>query len=103
MKIKNIGRKIIGFGQTSVLPDETAHIPDSFKDVVLDTYVALGIVSIIEPAKDKGETKTDKGGKTDKCGKTDKGGKTDGKGGKTENTETTENTDTDEETEAGKE
>ena len=40
MKIKNIGRKIIGFGQTSVLPDETAHIPDSFKDVVLDTYVA---------------------------------------------------------------
>lgn len=44
MKIKNIGRKIIGFGQTSVLPDETAHIPDSFKDVVLDTYVALGIV-----------------------------------------------------------
>ena len=54
MKIKNIGRKIIGFGQTSVLPDETAHIPDSFKDVVLDTYVALGIVSIIEPAKDKG-------------------------------------------------
>ena len=97
MKIKNIGRKIIGFGQTSVLPDETAHIPDSFKDVVLDTYVALGIVSIIEPAKDKGETKTDKGGKTDKCGKNN------GKGGKTENTETTENTDTDEETEAGKE
>ncbi len=97
MKIKNIGRKIIGFGQTSVLPDETAHIPDSFKDVVLDTYVALGIVSIIEPAKDKGETKTAKGGKTDK------GGKNNGKGGKTENTETTENTDTDEETEAGKE
>ena len=97
MKIKNIGRKIIGFGQTSVLPDETAHIPDSFKDVVLDTYVALGIVSIIEPAKDKGETKTDK------VGKTDKGGKNNGKGGKTENTETTENTDTDEETEAGKE
>ena len=97
MKIKNIGRKIIGFGQTSVLPDETAHIPDSFKDVVLDTYVALGIVSIIEPAKDKGETKTDKGGKTDT------GGKNNGKGGKTENTETTENTDTDEETEAGKE
>ena len=97
MVIKNNGRKIIGFGQTSVLPDETAHIPDSFKDVVLDTYVALGIVSIIEPAKDKGETKTDKGGKTDR------GGKNNGKGGKTENTETTENTDTDEETEAGKE
>ena len=60
MKIKNIGRKIIGFGQTSVLPDETAHIHDSFKDVVLDTYVALGIVSIIEPAKTRAKRKQTK-------------------------------------------
>lgn len=94
MKIKNIGRKIIGFGQTSVLPDETAHIPDSFKDVVLDTYVALGIVEVIETAKEKTDTKTGKGGKGGKSG-----------GGK--NTETEETAETETETngdaETGKE
>lgn len=88
MTIKNIGRKIIGFGQTSVLPDETVTIPDEYRSVVTDTYVPLGIVQVIETTKEKTETKTGKSGKVGKTG-----------GGKTETTET----ETDEETEAGKE
>lgn len=86
MKIKNIGRKIIGFGQTSVLPDQTATIPDTFKEnPTLLTFVELGYVEVIEE-----KTKTN-------TGKNSKGSKTGG--GKTETTET----ETDEETEAGKE
>ena len=94
MTIKNIGRKIIGFGQTSVLPDEPVTIPDTYKSIVLDTYVALGIVEVIETAKEKTDTKTGKGGKGGKSG-----------GGK--NTETEETAETETETngdaETGKE
>lgn len=60
MIIKNTGRKIIGFGQTSVLPEQTVTIPDTYKSTVLDTYVALGIVKVVN----KTETKTGKAVKT---------------------------------------
>lgn len=57
MIIKNTGRKIIGFGQISVLPEQTVTIPDTYKSTVLDTYVALGIVAIVNKTTDKTETK----------------------------------------------
>lgn len=60
MIIKNTGRKIIGFGQTSVLPEQTVTIPDTYKSTVLDTYVALGIVAIVNKTTDKTETKAAK-------------------------------------------
>lgn len=89
MVIKNIGRKIIGFGQTSVLPDQTVTIPDTYKSFVTDTYVALGIVEVVNTSAEK-------------ANKTGKGVKTSGK--KTDNAETDSvSTDADGETEAGKE
>lgn len=62
MKVKNNGRKIIGFGQTSVLPGETVDIPDTFKgNATLETFKALGYIEVVEdkPKQDKGS----KGGK----------------------------------------
>ena len=72
MKIKNIGRKIIGFGQTSVLPGQTVTIEDSFKDnETLKTFIALGFVEVVEAKNtDKGNAGKGKGGKSDK-GKTE--------------------------------
>ena len=60
MVIKNNGRKIIGFGQTSVLPGQTVTIEDSFKDnETLKTFIALGFVEVIEAkSPDKGKTET---------------------------------------------
>ncbi len=72
MVIKNNGRKIIGFGQTSVLPGQTVPIEDSFKNnETLKTFIALGFIEVIETkTTDKGNTNKGKGGKSDK-GKTD--------------------------------
>lgn len=72
MVVKNNGRKIIGFGQTSVLPGQTVTIEDSFKDnETLKTFIALGFVEVIEAkSPDKGNTGKGKGGKSDK-GKTE--------------------------------
>lgn len=89
MIIKNIGRKIIGFGQTSVLPDQTATISDTYKSFVTDTYVALGIVEVVNTS-------------VEKTNKTGKGVKTSGK--KADNVETDfVGTEADGEIEAGKE
>lgn len=65
MVIKNNGRKIIGFGQTSVLPGQTVNIEDSFKEnETLKTFIALGFVEVIEAkSNDKGNTGKSKGGK----------------------------------------
>lgn len=93
MIIKNTGRKIIGFGQTSVLPEQTVTIPDTYKSTVLDTYVTLGIVAVVNKTTDKTETKTEKAAKTS--------------GKKTTNAEVKtsdeDETKADEETEVGKE
>ena len=72
MVIKNNGRKIIGFGQTSVLPGQTVTIEDSFKDnETLKTFIALGFVEVVEAKNtDKGNAGKGKGGKSDK-GKTE--------------------------------
>lgn len=72
MVIKNNGRKIIGFGQTSVLPGQTVTIEDSFKDNdALKTFIALGFVEVVEAkTADKGTAGKGKGGKSEK-GKTD--------------------------------
>ena len=49
MVIRNKGRKIIGFGQTSVLPGETVTISDTFNgNDTLETMKALGYIEVIE-------------------------------------------------------
>lgn len=66
MKVKNNGRKIIGFGQTSVLPGETVEIPDTFKgNATLETFKALGYIEVVadKPAKTEKTDKGNKGGK----------------------------------------
>ncbi len=75
MVIRNTGRKIIGFGQISVLPGETATIPDTFKEnETLETFKALGYIEVIE-SKPTGKGKN-AGGKSDKGKTPDKGGET---------------------------
>ncbi len=91
MRVKNIGHKIIGFGQTTVLPGETVTIPDTFNgNPTIATYEALGYITVIE---DKTAAKTG-----DKTEKTAKGGKS-----KTAGTTDETTTETDGEAEAGKE
>lgn len=75
MVIRNKGRKIIGFGQTSVLPGETATIPDTFKgNETLETLKTLGYIEVIEnKATGKGKNA---GGKSDKGKPTETGSET---------------------------
>lgn len=75
MVIRNKGRKIINFGQISVLPGETATIPDTFNaNETLETLKALGYIEVIE-SKSAGKGKN-VGGKFDKGKIPDKGSET---------------------------
>lgn len=58
MKIKNIGGKIIGIGEVTVLPGETKEIPKMYEtNPVLEVYKNRGIAELIgKPAK---QVKTD--------------------------------------------
>lgn len=75
MVIRNKGRKIINFGQISVLPGETATIPDTFNaNETLETLKALGYIEVIESkTTSKGKNA---GGKSDKGKTPDKGSET---------------------------
>ena len=57
MKIKNIGNKIIGLGETTVLPNEIAKVPPEFEhSPILDIYVKCNLAEIIdEPAEESAE------------------------------------------------
>jgi len=49
MKVKNIGNKIVGFGNVFILPGEEADISDSFKENgAYNAYIDLGLVVEVE-------------------------------------------------------
>lgn len=60
IKVTNLSStKIIGFGETVILPEETKEIPVNYeKNPMLDTYKDLGFIKI-DGAKTKAKTKTD--------------------------------------------
>lgn len=56
MVIRNRSRKIIGFGNVNVLPDQTEEISDEFRNnATLATYVNLGFVEIVSGAQEREE------------------------------------------------
>jgi len=58
MKIKNIGKKIIGIGDVTVLPGKTEEIPKTFeRSPILEIYKKMGIAEISgKPASNKSNT-----------------------------------------------
>jgi len=49
MKLRNNSNKIVGIGGTTILPEDVAEIPTAFeKNPIIDTYVNMGICTIIE-------------------------------------------------------
>lgn len=69
MFVKNTSKKIIGFGQTSVLPGQEIEIADSFKgNPVVAAYEALGFIQICkeQPAKKQEAPAEEKKGKKSK-------------------------------------
>lgn len=59
MKIKNIGKKIIGIGEVTVLPGKTEEIPQDFeRSPILEVYKRMGIAEIT--GKPTGKQKTTK-------------------------------------------
>lgn len=51
MKIENIGGKIIGIGDVTVLPGETKDVPEAYeRSPILAAYKSLGIARIIGEA-----------------------------------------------------
>lgn len=56
MVIRNRSRKIIGFGNVNVLPEQTEEISDAFLgNATLDAYVNLGFVEIVSGAQSREE------------------------------------------------
>lgn len=62
MKVKNIGNKIVGFGNVFILPNEEVEINDSYKNSgAYKAYTDLGLIAVVEEkttsktAKNKGE------------------------------------------------
>lgn len=61
MVIRNRSRKIIGFGNVNVLPEQTEEISDAFLgNATLDAYVNLGFVEIISGEQTREEVATPK-------------------------------------------
>jgi hypothetical protein len=60
IKVTNLSStKIIGFGETAILPEETKEIPASYENnPILETYKDLGFIKI-EGTKTKAKTKAD--------------------------------------------
>lgn len=49
MVVKNTSGKVIGFGQSVILPGQKAEVADSFeKNPVVDTYKALGFIEVVK-------------------------------------------------------
>lgn len=49
MVVKNTSGKVIGFGQSVILPGQEAEVADSFaKNPVVDTYKALGFIEVVK-------------------------------------------------------
>lgn len=48
MKIRNIGSKIIGIGEETVLPGEVKEVPKAFeRSPILEVYKEIGMAEII--------------------------------------------------------
>jgi hypothetical protein len=59
MFYKNIGKKVMGFGSLTLLPDEVKELPDGFneKHPTVKFYIAKGWLKPAENPKDKAEAK----------------------------------------------
>lgn len=52
MKLKNVGNKVIGIGEVTVLPGETKEIPVAYeRSPILEVYKNIGIAEIIGKPK----------------------------------------------------
>ncbi|MFG6334792.1 MAG: hypothetical protein K1W20_04875 [Lachnospiraceae bacterium] len=78
MTVRNNSLKIIGVGETSILPGETAELPAGYdKNPVVLRYVARGVFSTVEPEKKKkGAQKAGEPAKVDGSAKTAGAGST---------------------------
>ena len=57
MKVENIGKKIIGIGNVTILPGKTEAIPEAFENnPTLEIYKRLGIVKVTGKASTPAKT-----------------------------------------------